>query len=180
MTLYVALLRGINVNPSMRVAMADLRDILTGLGYSNVRTLLNSGNAVVKGGKESSVEQAERIQSALGTRLGIHVRVIVKPAYAFNLIVAENPLLDIAANPSRLIVTFTQEPSGLAPLKNLAREDWSPEALVLGRFAAYMWCPDGTIASRVAQQVGKALGERGTTRNWATVLKLSNMLQDAG
>ena len=46
MTGYVALLRGINVGKAKRIAMADLRALLEGLGYTHVKTVLNSGNAV--------------------------------------------------------------------------------------------------------------------------------------
>ncbi len=42
----VALLRGDNVGRGKRVAMADLRAVVKGLGYRDVRTLLNSGNVV--------------------------------------------------------------------------------------------------------------------------------------
>ena len=47
---YVALFRGINVGKAKRIAMADLRTLLDKLGYTDVRTLLNSGNAVFTGG----------------------------------------------------------------------------------------------------------------------------------
>ena len=43
---HVALLRGINVGTAKRVAMEDLRALMGGLGYGDVRTLLNSGNVV--------------------------------------------------------------------------------------------------------------------------------------
>ncbi len=45
----VALLRGINVGKANRIATADLRGLLTELGYADARTLLNSGNALFKG-----------------------------------------------------------------------------------------------------------------------------------
>jgi uncharacterized protein (DUF1697 family) len=43
---YVALLRGINVGGNKRVSMTRLREMLQGLGYTGVTTLLQSGNAV--------------------------------------------------------------------------------------------------------------------------------------
>ena len=45
-TRHVALLRGINVGRAKRIAMADLRALVEGLGFGEVRTLLNSGNAI--------------------------------------------------------------------------------------------------------------------------------------
>ena len=52
---HVALLRGINVGTAKRIAMADLRGVMTGLGYSDVRTLLNSGNVVFTAPPRSGV-----------------------------------------------------------------------------------------------------------------------------
>ena len=48
MNVCIALIRGINVGKSNRIAMADLKSLLTDLGHADVRTLLNSGNAVFR------------------------------------------------------------------------------------------------------------------------------------
>ena len=65
-TTLIALIRGINVGPSKRVAMADLRELLTGLGYADVRTYLQSGNAVFSTGAVAATVAASR-QSAART-----------------------------------------------------------------------------------------------------------------
>ena len=64
-------------------------------------------------------------------------------------------------------------------LAELGAVDWSPEALAIGKQAAYLWCPAGIIESKLAQAMTRALGERATMRNWATVGKLQAMLRDA-
>ncbi len=55
---HVALIRGINVGRAKRVAMADLRALVEGLGYRDVRTLLNSGNVVFTVTKKNSDDEA--------------------------------------------------------------------------------------------------------------------------
>ena len=70
MTTYVALLRGINVGKAKRIAMADLRALLEGLGYTDVATLLNSGNVVFKVGGGAAKRLAADISAAIATRLG--------------------------------------------------------------------------------------------------------------
>ena len=75
-----------------------------------------------------------------------------------------------------MLVMFMQEASTLAELKAIAATDWAPEAFVVGAHAAWLWCADGIIESRVAKAVGKVLKERGTARNWATVEKLQAMV----
>src|SRR5688572_4013562 len=72
---YVALLRGINVGTAKRVAMADLRALVEGLGYQNVRTLLNSGNVVFGGPSASPGAVAARIERAFEGRLGFPSKV---------------------------------------------------------------------------------------------------------
>jgi len=54
----------------------------------------------------------------------------------------------------------------------LLEQDWNPEVLALGVSVAYLWCPDGPLASRLAKAVGNILEDNTTTRNWATVMKL--------
>jgi uncharacterized protein (DUF1697 family) len=65
---YVALFRGINVGKAKRIAMGDLRELLGKLGYADVATLLNSGNAVFTGNAEPAATHAARIRDAASTR----------------------------------------------------------------------------------------------------------------
>jgi uncharacterized protein (DUF1697 family) len=86
--------------------------------------------------------------------------------------VAECPLLEVADDPSRLLVAFLQGPADRPKVEPLLEQDWSPEALAVGARVAYLWCPNGMLDGRLAEAVGRALGDAVTTRNWATVLKL--------
>ncbi len=170
---YVALLRGINVGRAKRVSMADLRAIVEGLGGCDVRTLLNSGN-VVFGHRRSKVEDlASGIEKALSDELGISSRVTVLTGSELSGIVAGNPLLQVAGDPSRLMVAVPQKAADLARLEPLRRQRWAPEALAIGRRAAYLWCPDGVLKSPLGAAVGRALGDRVTARNWTTISKLA-------
>ena len=54
----IALLRGVNVGRAKRIAMADLRQLIGKLGYTDVRTLLNSGNIVFSGTVRNAATQA--------------------------------------------------------------------------------------------------------------------------
>lgn len=75
MTSFVALLRGVNVGRGNRLPMADLRAQLAALGYTNVRTLLNSGNAVFDRGSRSANAHAIRIRAAIVEKLGVDIPV---------------------------------------------------------------------------------------------------------
>ena len=168
----VALIRGINVGKAKRVAMADLRALVESLGYGDVRTLLNSGNVVFTANGAAPGESAARIEEGLAKRIGVPARVIVLTAKELAAAVAGNPLAAVATDPSRLLVAVLATPADRRRLEPLATQDWSPEVLALGTRVAYTWCPEGLLASRLPEAVGRALGDAVTTRNWATMTKL--------
>jgi uncharacterized protein (DUF1697 family) len=174
----VALIRGINVGRAKRVAMADLRVLVEGLGYEEVRTLLNSGNVVFTSPRAAPGDAAARIEKALTTQLGVSTRVTVLTAKELADAVAENPLLEVANDSSRLLVAVFSNPTDRKKLESLLKQDWAAEVLALGTRVAYLWCPEGILASRLAESVGRALGDAVTTRNWATMLKLNTLTEE--
>lgn len=180
MTTYIALLRGINVGKAKRIAMADLRALLEGLGHADVATLLNSGNVVFRSGKKIPAKIAAEISAAIAAQLKIDVPVIVKSAKDLATIIDDNALADAAADPSRLLVAFVQEADALPALSAIAPHVVPPEQFLLGSEAAYLHCARGILESKAGEAlVGKA-GKAATTRNWATVLKLQALVDKIG
>lgn len=169
---HIALIRGINVGRAKRVAMADLRKLVSELGYGDVRTLLNSGNVLFTAKRRAPSAAARRIEAGLVERTGIAAKVMVITAEELDRVVAENSLLEAADDPKRLLVAFLADPGDRSRLEPLLEQDWSPERLALGARVAYLWCPDGTLASRLPAAIGRILDDRVTTRNWNTVSKL--------
>src|SRR5690348_3826853 len=140
---YVALFRGINVGKAKRIAMADLRQLLEKLGYTAVKTLLNSGNAIFSGGAGANSKHAERIRAAVAKQLGVDAMVIVKSAQDVAGIMTGNKLDALATEPARLLVAVTDDAEALATLKAVAAKPWGNEKVHVGRHAAYVWCADG-------------------------------------
>ncbi len=169
---HVALLRGVNVGHAKRVAMADLRTLFEDLGYRDVRTLGNSGNVVFTSDRAVPATAASRLEKRLASAVGVSARITVLSAVELAAAVAGNPLLEVARDPSRLLVAFLNDPAHRAKLKPLAGRKWGKEALAVGRRVAYLWCPEGILASPLAKEVGHALGDAVTARNWTTTLKL--------
>ncbi len=168
----IALLRGINVGKAKRVAMADLRKLAEKLGYTDVRTLLNSGNVIFNSPNRDTAKASMRIEKALVENTRVSARVLVITAEELATAVKENPLLKVAGNPSRLLVAFLANPADLAGLKPLLKQDWGQEALAIGSRVAYFWLPEGIIDSKIFAALSKRPANDVTTRNWATVLKL--------
>ena len=172
LTQYIALLRGINVGRAKRVAMADLRTLIEDLGFSDVRTLLNTGNAVFRSARPNTARVASAIEAAIQSKFGFSVAVVVVTARELNTIVTENPLPQAAGDPSRLLVAFVTKGADLGKAKPLLAESWAPESLAIGSKAAYLWCAHGIIESKLVPAFSRVTANAATTRNWATVLKL--------
>ncbi len=178
MARFVALLRGVNVGGNKRVPMAEWRDLMAALGYSNVQTLLNSGNAVFESSGRSESAHAKRIQAAIAESMGMETPVIVKSAKEVAAIEAENKLAAIADNPSRLLVAFTSDAATLAGLAALTPLVKAPEQVLVGKHALYLWCPNGSLESKAGEALlGSKIGRAATSRNWATVQKIGELLR---
>jgi uncharacterized protein (DUF1697 family) len=174
---HVALIRGINVGRAKRVAMGDLRDLFGALGYRDVRTVLNSGNVVFSAGNEKTERIAERVQRAMLDRLGVAARVLVLTRTEYATVIEENGLGVVASDPTRLLVSFCTDAARLKALAPLARRDWKPEAISLGRMAAYAWTPRGVLESDLLEAMGGVLGDSTTARNWATATRIQQLLE---
>jgi uncharacterized protein (DUF1697 family) len=166
----IALLRGINVGKAKRISMAELRAAVEGLGYTEVRTLLNSGNIVFASPRRD--DAAARIEKAMAETLKVSARVTVISAEELAAAVAVNPLGRLADNPSRMLVAVWREPSDRKRLVPLTKRDWKPDAFALGTRVAYLWCPDSILESPLADAVARELRDGVTMRNWATMTKL--------
>lgn len=169
---WCALLRGINVGNSRRIAMVELRDLVAGFGYGNVRTLLNSGNVLFDASPADARDAATRIRAAIEARFAVSPRVFVRSIDALTAIVAANPLPHAQEDPTKLVVAVYDGKTVRARLDELAQRDWAPERFAVTPEAAYLWCPDGMSGGRLAEAVFHALAEHGTTRNLATLTKI--------
>lgn len=175
---YIAFLRGINVGRAKRIAMADLRVLVESLGYTGVRSVLNSGNVVFRAAGITVREAAQAIEEVLVLKLGVVARVFVLEHAELSAIVDGNPLLEVASDHARLIVFLLGEGVQRERLMSLDK-DWGCERLVLGERAAYLWCPEGLLDSAAATSLGKLLGDGTTSRNWTTLLKLHALCSEA-
>jgi len=175
---YIALLRGVNVGRAKRIAMADLRKLIADLGYSDVRSVLNSGNVVFSGPAKPQDTVAAELEEALVLKLGVAARVLVLGCDELDAIIAGNPLLEKADDHSRLLTFILSGAHSREAIAALCEQDWRPGAAALGERAAYVWCPGGILDSAAAAALGKQLGDATTSRNWSTLLKLHALCAD--
>lgn len=177
---YVALLRGVNVGRHQRVAMADLRELLSGLGYGNVRTHLQSGNAIFTSRSGNPVKVAREIEKGLKDKIGLSVRCLVWGGDELRAVLAGNPFQIEATDGSRMLVLFLSEQPDAMLLTTHDPRELARKQIRLGERVIYQWCPDGFLAApSVGAFAEKHLKVTVTARNWNTVTRLSALLDEA-
>jgi uncharacterized protein (DUF1697 family) len=176
MSRFVVLLRGVNVGKANRVPMERFRRLLEELEYTDVRTLLNSGNAVFTAPGRSASAHAGAIAKSLQASLGVAVPVIVRTSGDFDAIVAQCPIAPPDEHHSRFLIAFPPSGEVLQTLVSIAPLVQAPERFVVGKHAAYLYCVQGILQSKAATALLGKAGRALTTRNWATVLKLRELL----
>jgi len=174
-TQYVALFRGINVGGKHIVPMKDLREIFSSLGYENVQTYIQSGNAVFSS-DASTDKLSASLSKEVGKRFGFEPQVLVLTSDRFHEIVASNPYADVDSEPKTVHVTFLSANPVDPDLATLDELRAGSESFELKDGAFYLHAPDGIARSRLAAKVDRCLGVDTTARNWRTVTKLVEML----
>ncbi|MEU3933440.1 DUF1697 domain-containing protein [Streptomyces sp. NPDC029044] len=177
-TTYAALLRGINVGGSRKVPMADLRTLLTDLGHDDVRTYLQSGQAVFSSGRVGEDALAGEIAQAIEKRFGFGVDVIVRDHAYLKAIAGACPFPAADLEPKQLHVTYFSAPVTHDRFAGIDQDAYLPEEFRLGDRALYLYAPNGLGRSKLAEHLSKPRINKGviaTTRNWNTVVKLVEM-----
>jgi len=173
MARYVALLRGINVGGNKKVPMARLRELMEGLGYTDVATLLQSGNAVFTSKEKSPAKLVKQLEAAIAQEFGFEVAVIVRTRDELAAAIQANPLPGAEEAPSQFLVTFLSDVPDPKRLQQIDAAAYLPDEFrVVGR-EIYARFPNGLRDSKLATVLGGArLGVTPTARNWSTVTKL--------
>ncbi|MET9498063.1 DUF1697 domain-containing protein [Streptomyces sp. NPDC006552] len=181
-TRYAALLRGINVGGHKKVPMARLRPLVEGLGLTDVRTYLQSGNVTFAADRGDEASLAREVADALAGEFGFPVDVLVREHTYLKAVrdACPFPAADLAGK--QLHVTYFSEP---VPVERFAAVDaaaFAPEDFRLGDRALYLYAPAGLGTSKLAVQLNRPALTKGliaTSRNWNTVVKLVEWTEGA-
>jgi uncharacterized protein (DUF1697 family) len=152
--------------------MPELRKLLAGSGFDDVRTYLQSGNVVLSS-NASPERVARKCERLIAEGFGFDVEVVVRTRDELAEVVQRNPLGDVAVNPKRYQVSFLAAELDRETVRKLEAAAVAPEQLVVIGREIYAWHPDGIGRSRLwAQLAGRGLGVSATARNWTTVTNL--------
>lgn len=170
MTRFVALLRGVNVG-GITVKSADLADVVRGLGYDDVRTVLASGN-VLFATDESATTAKKRLEGALGERFGYEAWVHVLTAAAVAKIAEGFPFERVADR--HAYVVFVVKPE---VRRELLATELGPaeEQIEPGDGVIYWSVPKGSTLHSAFGKAQSASRHKPwlTTRNLNTLEKLA-------
>ena len=170
--------RAVNVGGRI-VRMADLKEVLLELGFAEPQTLLQSGNAVFGlGAARSTLAALEaRIEHALLAKTRIQSDTFVRTAAEWDAAIAANPFDEARSDPAHMVLTTLRDAPASAAVKALQAAVKGPERLAAHERSLYVVYPDGMGTSKLTNAViERALGTRGTARNWNTVLKLQALV----
>ncbi|MGW0965642.1 DUF1697 domain-containing protein [Streptomyces sp. NPDC002516] len=177
-TTYAALLRGINVGGAKKVPMAELRTLMEGLGYGDVRTYLQSGNAVFTSGAGDEESLAAELSGAIEEHFGFEVGVLVRDHAYLRAVREACPFPAAELEARQLHITYFSHPVDAERFSSVDPAAFRPEEFRLGDRVLYLYAPDGLGRSKLAETLGKARllkGVLATTRNWNTVVKLEEL-----
>jgi cytochrome P450/uncharacterized protein (DUF1697 family) len=189
MPTHIALLRGINLGGRNKVAMADLRALVAGLGHTDVTTYIQSGNVLFTavGSAPDPIAMAEEMSAAIAAKLGVTSPVIVVPRAELAQIIGANPFPD-EPDPKRVHAVVLSQPPWPdltarieAALAQASAKGSHDEIQAMGR-TLYLHTPEGYGRSDVAQLLLRVVhapkvGGTGTARNWATMTKLLSLCE---
>jgi uncharacterized protein (DUF1697 family) len=182
---HVALLRGINLGGHNKVAMAELREVVSSLGHADVATYIQSGNVVFTSDQADTAALAAALEQAIATSLGVPARVVVLSREDLAQVARDNPYA-AEPNPKAVHAVFLSGEPGpdvaerVAAAQEIAAKQGSRDTAQLVGRTIFLHTPDGYGRSDLAAALVK-LGQKktdavtGTARNWSTVTKLLAM-----
>ena len=179
MTRYVSLFRGINVGGHQIVRMGALKELHTSLDLQDVQTYIQSGNVVFTSDNPNVTQIQKDIEHGFAQKFGFQVKVMVRTAGEFNMIIENNPFQNQPTRESKWVVAIflASDPISTA-LEDIQKTYTGPEEIHIIGQEAFIYYPEGQGRSKLTNTfLEKKLQTAGTARNWNTVLRLQKMME---
>lgn len=180
MKIWIAFFRGINVGGNNILPMKELARELSKLNFENVKTYIQSGNAVFRSAEESAERLAAEISKAVEASHGFTPKVLVLSVDQLADAIASNPFPAGEAEPKTLHLHFLASVPKAPDLEALRQVQTATERFHLTDQVFYLHAPDGIGRSKLVAKVERCLGVAVTARNWRTAQKVWDMSKAIG
>lgn len=155
--------------------MKELASVLEEIGCQNVRTYIQSGNAVFESDGADALQLSDSIRVGISRHRGFAPPALLLTLEQLNKAITNNPFPEATADPKSLhlgILACAPEKPDLETLESLRGKR---ERFRLVENIFYLHAPDGVGRSRLAANAERLLGVSMTDRNWRTVERLLKM-----
>ena len=169
MKTWIALFRGINVGGNKMLPMKQLTALLEKAGCRDVKTYIQSGNAVFRNPMSDASRMAARIRAAVSAGHGFEPRVLMLDRNELQRAISANPFPQATADPKSLHLFFLAEKPKSPDIEALNGIKARGEAFALEDKIFYLYTPEGFGTSKLAERAERYLGVDATARNWRTV-----------
>ena len=169
----IVLLRGINVGGKNKLPMKDLVVILEDLGFENVRTYIQSGNAVGHSRRKPPAKMNSQISAVIGEAYGFEPSVLILTLEELEAAMASNPFPKATKEPKSLHLFLLSKKAKKPDLEKISAAKASSERFELTDRVFYLHAPDGIARSKLAANVEKYLSVPTTARNWNSITKIA-------
>ena len=170
---YIAFLRGINVGGKNKIKMETLREVCNSLGFTNVKTYINSGNVIFETAKIDDVKLAAKIEAAIEKEFALNIKVIVRTISEIEKIIANNPFAGQFENDKDLHVFFLDEELPEEKREQLLSNNNENEQFAVQKREIFCLLRVSVLDSLIGKDyIGKKLKVSATARNWRTVNKI--------
>ena len=174
---YISVLRGINVGGHRKILMPDLKNLFVGLGFLNIETYIQSGNIIFSSKDTNTCAKiACLIQRKIKDIYDFDIPVMVITAESLCSIVKNNPFVH-DKDTENLFLSFLSKKPDRAKLSEINKSTFLPDSFeIIGAFV-FIYCEGKFSQTKLNNQFfEKKLKVSSTTRNWKTILKLSEMI----
>ncbi len=171
----IGILRGINVGGKRKILMTDLKSMCEKLGLKNVTTYIQSGNLIFSSDKPNS-ELENDLEKAITEKYGFDVPVIVRTEKELENSINNNPFFDKENDIKQLHLTFLKEKPNKENLEKTLTFNYEPDKFKIYDKDVFIFCAGKYHESKLTNNFfEKRLKVGATTRNWKTVMKLSEL-----
>ena len=180
MPIVISLIRGINVGGHKKIKMADLRDLFSSLGMRQVRTLLQSGNAIFDTDETDLALLKQQLEAGIREHFGFDAQVLLRTPAAFKAAIDRHPFDEQQPQePGKAAIVFLSDVPARSVVDELRASNPGREVIHANGCELFVFYIDGMARSKLdTKRIKRALNLVGSARNWNTCQRLLKLLEE--